>query len=87
MIPLVLLSQQRREDSLTGQRNKGGNFDSFQESNYQIGIAILSPDVIDQFWPTLKITKFGLLGEAKSGSYVDETDGISLEILLAKKLF
>lgn len=65
----------------------GGNFDSFQESNYQIGIAILSPDVIDQFWPTLKITKFGLLGEAKSGSYVDETDGISLEILLAKKLF
>lgn len=65
----------------------GGSFNSFQKTNYQIGIAVLSPDVIDQFWPSLKITKFGLLGDAKNGTYVNEAEGVNIELILAKKLF
>lgn len=65
----------------------GGDFQSFQKTNYQLGFSILSPDVFDRFWPSLKITKFGLLGDARFGEYVDEKKGLSLEILIAKKVF
>lgn len=62
----------------------GANKDSV--NNIEYGFSITSPRAIDNFWPTLKITKFEILGdENRSGSFVQEREGFSVEALMAFK--
>ena len=47
-----------------------------------------SPDVIDYFWPTLKVSSFEILGEQnRSASFVTDKKGFQVELLFAFKLF
>lgn len=56
-------------------------------NNFEYGISITSPAVIDSFWPTLKVSQFQILGDNLAGSYVDEGKGISVELLAAFKVW
>ncbi len=57
-------------------------------NNLEYGISITSPKVIEQFWPTFKITRFHVLGDNnKEGSYVQETKGWSVEALMAFRVW
>jgi hypothetical protein len=57
-------------------------------NNIEYGFSIISPKAIDNFWPTLKITRFEILGDKnRNASFVQEKDGISLQLLVAKRLF
>lgn len=53
-------------------------------NNFEWGVSLTSQKVIDVFWPTLKITRFHLLGEEnKTASFVQERDGWAVELLAA----
>ncbi len=57
-------------------------------NNIEYGVTITSPSVIDVFWPTLKFTRFQILGdENKRGSFVKESDGYQIEVLAAFKVW
>ncbi len=57
-------------------------------NNIEYGFSIVSPKAIDNFWPTLKITQFEILGkDNKEASFVEEKTGISVEFLFAKRVF
>lgn len=55
-----------------------------QITNVQYGVSVTSPGVIDLFWPTLKFTRFELIGEqVRNASFVQEKDGYQVELLFA----
>ena len=57
-------------------------------NNIEYGLLINSPGVIDIFWPTLKITRFEILGDKnREASFVQEKDGWNIELLMAFKIF
>lgn len=57
-------------------------------NNIEYGILVNSPGVIDIFWPTLKITRFEILGDKnREASFVQEKDGWNIELLMAFKIF
>jgi hypothetical protein len=57
-------------------------------NNIEYGFSIISPKAIDNFWPTLKITRFEILGnENRDATFVQKKDGISLQLIVAKRLF
>lgn len=57
-------------------------------SNYEYGFSIVSPRAIESFWPTLKITRFHILGdENKKAAYVKEVKGFSIEALVAFRVW
>jgi hypothetical protein len=56
-------------------------------NNIEYGFSITSPKAIDNFWPTLKLTHFEILGDNKDASFVEEKSGLSIEFLFAKKVF
>lgn len=62
--------------------------DSAGLNNIEYGLLITSPKVIDVFWPTLKITRFEILGEDnRAGNLVQEKDGFSVEALMAFRVW
>ncbi|MAZ49804.1 MAG: hypothetical protein CME65_14675 [Halobacteriovoraceae bacterium] len=62
--------------------------DSAGLNNIEYGFLITSPKVIDVFWPTLKITRFEILGEDnRAGNLVQEKDGFSFEALMAFRVW
>lgn len=66
----------------------GAGADKAGTNNYEYGLMITSPKVIDSFWPTLKVTQFAILGdENKAGSFVKEKDGFSVQLLMAKRVW
>lgn len=57
-------------------------------NNYEVGLIIASPNVIDPFFPTLKLSYFEILGdENRSAGYVEDKSGISFELLLAFRVY
>ena len=57
-------------------------------NNYELGLIVASPNVIDPFWPTLKFTYFEILGdENRNASFVNDKQGMSLEVLFAFRVF
>lgn len=57
-------------------------------NHVEYGLSVTSPKVIEAFWPTMKLTRFHLLGEGREkASYVQETDGWSFEVLAAFKVW
>lgn len=56
-------------------------------NNLEYGITLTSPRAIDSFWPTLKISSFQILEDNKHGSFVQETSGVSAEVLAAIKVW
>ena len=57
-------------------------------NNIEYGIVVTSPKVIDVFWPTLKLTRFEILGDKnRNGSFVQEKEGFSFELLSAFKIW
>lgn len=65
----------------------GAGADKASLNNFEYGLSITSPKVIDSFWPTLKISTFQILGDNKEGSFVRETTGTSIEALFAFKVW
>ncbi len=74
---------QRHNEYFYGQgANKSG------VNNIEYGISVVSPKVIDLFWPTFTISRFHLLGEEnKNGSFVQELKGWSAQALFAFKVW
>lgn len=69
-------------DYLYGEGAKSGM------NNVEYGVSITSTKAIANFWPTLKITEFQILGdENKKASFVQETKGFSIEALFAMKVW
>lgn len=64
---------------------EGASKSSF--NNYEYGLYLTSPKVIEPFWTTFKVSKFGLLNESKLGSYVDEKEGIAVEFIAAFRVW
>ena len=59
-----------------------------QVTNVQYGLSVTSPGFIDHFWPTLKVTRFELVGdEVRGASFVQETEGYQIELLFAFRVF
>lgn len=56
-------------------------------NNFEYGITLTSPKVIDSFWPTLSISSFQILGKNSEGSLVKERNGAQIELLLAFKVW
>lgn len=57
-------------------------------NNYEVGLIIASPNVIDPFWPTLKLNYFEILGDDnRQGAYVKDKQGISFELLMGFRVF
>lgn len=57
-------------------------------NNIEYGLSVTSPKVIDLFWPTFQVTHFQLLGDQnKNGSFVQENDGWSVQLLFAFKVY
>lgn len=54
---------------------------------YEYGLSVMSPKVIEHFWPTLRIYQSKLLGNARLGSYVLEKEFTTVEALFAFKVF
>ncbi|MCT4641664.1 MAG: hypothetical protein N4A33_05150 [Bacteriovoracaceae bacterium] len=66
---------------LYGANTKGFN-------NIEYGISMTSPKAIDNFWPVVKLTRFELLNRnIRKGSFVQERDGVSIELLMAKRIY
>jgi hypothetical protein len=65
----------------------GEDAPGFGITNTQYGLAITSPRVIDVFWPTLKISHFELMGDARTASFVKEVKGWQVEALFAFQIF
>ena len=57
-------------------------------NNIEYGLLINSPGVIDIFWPTLKITRFEILGDKnREASFAQEKGAWNIELLMAFKVF
>ena len=65
----------------------GENSGDGEVTNIQYGLFLTSPKVIDPFWPTLKVVRFELVGDARGGSFVREKDGWQYELLFAFQVF
>ena len=60
----------------------------FRATNVQYGLSILSLGAIDEFWPTLRVSRFEILGDSnRTASYVEETQGWQAELLFAFKVY
>lgn len=57
-------------------------------NNIEYGLSITSTKAIDNLWPTLKLTKFEVLGdENRSAAYVEDKAGFNIEALIAFKVW
>lgn len=57
-------------------------------NNIEYGLYITSPKVIDVFWPTLKLTRFEILGEEnRRAGHVQQKAGYSLQVLMAFRVW
>lgn len=65
----------------------GTNSGGYSATNIQYGLSVTSPKVIDSYWPTLKVSRFELIGDARDGSFVKETQGWQIETLFAFRVF
>lgn len=53
-------------------------------NNWEVGLSVTSPKVIDYFWPTFKVSRFEILGEEnRNATFVQEKSGWAVEFLLA----
>lgn len=53
-------------------------------NNFEVGLSVGSPQVIDVFWPTLKISHFQILGtQNRNATFVQEKKGYAVELLFA----
>lgn len=65
-----------------------GNSASSGINNFEFGLSIGSPQVIDVFWPTFKVTYFQISGQRnRNAEFVQEKDGVAIEMLMAFKIF
>lgn len=65
-----------------------GNSAQSGVNHYELGIIVASPNVIDPFFPTLKLNYFEILGEENRGAeLVEHRQGVALEILFAFRVF
>ena len=74
-------------DSKHNQYLYGEGAGSTGVTSQEYGIYIASPKAIEVFWPTLKMTWFELVGDARDGAYVEEKSGFSIEALAAFRVF
>lgn len=66
----------------------GVGADDWSLTNVQYGLSVTSPGVIDSFWPTLRITRFEILGDKnRTAAFVRETEGWQIEALMAFRVF
>lgn len=57
-------------------------------NNAEYGISVTSSKAIDNFWPTLKLTRFEILGdENQNASFVREKSSFTVEALVAFKVW
>lgn len=57
-------------------------------NHYELGFVIASPNVIDPFFPTLKLNYFEILGDDnREAEFVEHKQGISFEFLFAFRIF
>ena len=74
---------QRHNEYFYGQ---GAAASGFNKVEY--GISVVSPKVIDLFWPTFTISRFHLVGDNnKNGSFVQEQNGWSVQALMAFQIW
>ena len=57
-------------------------------NNYEVGLTVRIPKVIDIFWPTFKLSRFEILGQGnRNASFVEEKHGWAVELLAAFRVY